>query len=616
MSFRNLNSSITILVVFAILTTTLVAQRRGTPPNALTDPSRIRPYQQLITAEGLASRLYFLASDFFEGRETGTRGQRLAAYYLASQYRQLGLTPRGTQTSADPLAAESYFQPFSLYRRTPKQSRLNVTIDQTVVASSRFSADTHDDLSYFLTGGFEASSGNVVFAGYGIADDEFGYNDYKALSENGLSIDNKWLLIFQDEPLADANTSRFPTKDHKPSTWTQFVNKRSTIWRNGRPKGVLIISDVSPLTHDSFATRAAQASANTTSIGFLTLASHPDFPPTFAISSKLADQLLEPSGHNVTELKQKIDSTLKPVVFDLGEKVKVNAEIEPSDPVKTENVLAFIEGTDPKLKDEVVIVSAHYDHLGINPSLKGDQIFNGAADDGSGVVACLEMAQWFIKAKRDGVGPRRSILFINFSGEEKGTLGSNFYSQNPVVPWEQTVADINMDGVGGIDVKHPTQSKNYIYVIGRDDLSKQLIDNAKSVNASLGTNLELSLGRRFNSDQQNFEAQFIPYIYYSTGLTEKYHQPGDEPNTIDYEHFARVVRLVFASAWNAANENTRPTSVDRKRLILAGYVCPACPFGCDEEVHKQGGECPVCGMALTPKYEISKTAGSYGNAGS
>ena len=607
MFFVKLRSILALSLAITLLTTTLIAQRKTPPSIALTDPSRIRPYQQLITAEGLASRLYFLASDFFEGRETGTRGQRLAAYYLASQYRQLGLTPKGTQATADPLAAESYFQPFTLYRRTPKQSRLDVSIDNNV-ASSKFSADYHDDLSWFLTGGMDASSGNVVFAGYGIADDALGYNDFKALSDAGLSIDNKWLLIFQDEPLVDANTSRLPTKDHKPSSWTQFINKRSAIWRTGKPKGVLVISDVSPLARDSFATRSAQASVNAKGVGLLTLDSHPEFPPTFAISSSLANQLLAPSKHNVAELKEKIDSSLKPVVFDLGERVKVNAEIEPSDSVKTENVLAFIEGTDPKLKDEVVIVSAHYDHLGINPSLKGDQIFNGAADDGSGVVACLELAQWFMKAKRDGVGPRRSILFINFSGEEKGTLGSNFYSQNPIVPWEKTVADINMDGVGGIDAKHPTQSKNYIYVIGRDDLSKQLIDDAKRANTSLGTNLELTLGRRFNSDQLNFESQFIPYIYYSTGLTEKYHQPEDEPNTIDYQHFARVVRLVFASAWNAANQDVRPASVDRRQLKLAGYVCPTCPFGCDEEVHQHAGECPVCGMALTPKYEISKSA--------
>src|SRR4030095_5218269 len=134
----------------------------------------------------------------------------------------------------------------------------------------------------------------------------------------------------------------------------------------------------------------------------------------------------------------------------------------------------------------------------------------------------------------------------------------------PVIPCERTVAEINMDGVGGIDAKHPTQSKNYIYVIGRDDLSKELISTTKELNSGLGTKLELTEGRRFNSDQQNFETQYIPYVYYSIGLTEKYHQVSDEPNTIDYEHFARVVQLVFATAWQVANQDSRPKSVDRK----------------------------------------------------
>ena len=572
---------------------------------AANDPARVRSYQQLITAESLAARLYFLASDFFEGRETASRGQKLAAHYLASQYRQLGLVPKGTQTMADSVAPEAFFQSFPVFRRTPKESRLEVSIDNKVVASSIFSASTHDDVSFFLNGGFTGSSGGVVFAGYGIADDKLGYNDYSALREKGLSIKDKWVLIFEDEPLSDSKTSLLPTPDKKPSAWSgSFSKKKGVMWQSGRPRGVLIVSDVSPLAPGSFVERAAQASTNAQTIGGLTLASNSEFPPVFAISTKLADQILAPAGHTVAQLKQQLNSTLKPVTFDVGQRVAINASLAVSDALKTENVLAFIEGSDPSLKDEVVIISAHYDHLGLNPNLKGDQIFNGAADDGSGVVACLEMAQWFMKAKRDGYGPRRSLLFINFSGEEKGLLGSTYYTQFPVIPWEQTVADINMDGVGGMDVKHPTQSKNYVYVVGQDELSSELIDSVKSLNTSLNTSLELTLGKRFGSDHQSFAAQLIPYVYYSTGLTEKYHQVGDEPNTIDYEHFARIVRLVFATAWQAANQDNRVKSVDRKTLKLAGYVCPPCPFACDDQVFSHPGECPVCGMTLAPKYEV------------
>jgi hypothetical protein len=550
-----------VAIVASLFSPTLATAQRVAA--ALNDAAVVRRYQQFITADGLASRLYFLASDFFEGRETTTRGQKMAAHYLASEYRQLGLTPFGTEKTNDALSA--YFQPFAVYRRTPRQSRLEVEINGKQVASSTFSADSHDDLSFFYQGALSGATGGVVFGGFGAA------GDYGALSAKGIKLEDKWLLIFDDD---------------------KFVDKKNELWKAGRPKGVLVVIN-------AFADRAAQASLSAQRLGNLSLVEKSDFPPTFAISSKLADQLLAPSHQTVESLKS------KPDVFELDNSVKVIATVETSAPLRTENVLAFIEGSDPKLKQEVLIITSHYDHLGMNTTLKGDQIFNGAADDGSGVVASLELAQWFMKAKRDGVGPRRSILFVNFSGEEKGLLGSTYYAQNPVVPWDRTVADINMDGVGGIDVKHPTQSKNYIYILGTDELSNELIDVTKSVNSKTGINLDLTPNKGFPSDQMNFEAQLVPYIYYSTGLTEKYHQTSDEPNTIDYEHFARVVRLIFATAWQAANQETRIRSIDRSQLTLAGYVCRPCPFACDEHVFNHPGECPVCGMGLVPKYKRS-----------
>ncbi|HSD45440.1 MAG TPA: M28 family peptidase [Pyrinomonadaceae bacterium] len=558
---------------------TKAKQLTGTKSTGVSDPAVLRGYQRSITADGLASRLHFLASDFFEGRETTTRGQKLAAYYLASEYRQLGLTPRGTEKTADPL--ESYFQPFTVYRRTPKQTRLEVAINGERVAASTFSADAHDDLSFFSTGGLFNATGQVVFAGYGVA------SDYAALSAKGIMFANKWLLILEND--------------------TQFVNKRSALWKIGKPKGVLIVSDVTPRTSGKFADLAAQASLNMQRLGGLSLVESTDFPPTFAISTTLANQLLAPSKQTVESLKKQLDETQKPTVFELDKSVHVTATIETCAGLKTENVLAFIEGSDPKLKDEVVIISAHYDHLGINPALKGDQIYNGAADDGSGVVASLELAQWFMRAKRDGFGPRRSLLFINFSGEEKGLLGSRYYTQQPIVPWENTVADINMDGVGGFDAKHPSQSKNYIYILGTDELSTDLIDATKRLNQTTEVNLEITPNKGFGSDHQSFEAQLVPYIYYSTGLTEKYHQPEDEPDTIDYDHLARVVRLVFATAWEVANRDMRVPAVDRSLLTIEGYTCPPCPFACDDHVFEKGGECPVCGMGLVPKYVRANT---------
>ena len=551
---------------------------RATKPATLNDPALVQHYRQLITPESLAARLYFLASDLFEGRETGTRGQKLAAQYLASQYRQLGLIPKGTGNPGDPLSPSAYLQPFTVYKRSPKRSQLEVWIKGSKAASSTFSAESHDDLSYFSGGALADASGGVIFAGYGIADDKLGYNDYSALAAKGITLAGKWVLILQDEPLANDSTSLLPTSDHKPSSWTtQFINKRRALWNAGRPKGVLVVADAGPGTTSMFRDRVALAARNTQQVGYLSLIADSPFPPTYAISTSLANQILASSGQTIADLKQQIDSTLKPLVFALNDDTRVTATVESFPGLTTENVLAFIEGSDPKLKNEVVIISAHYDHLGIDTTLKGDQIFNGAADDGSGVVATLALAQELMKARRDGVGPRRSILFINFTGEEKGLLGSTHYAlHQPVVPWEKVVADINMDGVGGLDPNHPTHSKNYIYTLGTEQLSRELLETTKRINGATGINLELTEGPRFNSDQYNFEIQLVPYIYFSTGYTEHYHQVADEAASIDYEHLARVVQLIFARRGKLPIRTPGlPASTETNCGWLVTFVLPA-----------------------------------------
>lgn len=573
---------------------------------ALVDADLIKSYQALITPESLAARLYFFASDFFEGRETTTRGQKLAAEYLASEYRQLGLTPRGTEKPADPLAPSAFYQPFTLYREAIEHSKLEVKIKGETVASSEFSETSHDDLSFFAMGNHSAVSGNVVFAGYGIADDALHYNDYSALTAKGISLKDKWVMIMDHEPLVDAAISALPTVDHKPSIWTKrFEQKRYALWKAGMPRGVLVVGDLSPLNTQSFDDKSREASADLRRVGKLFLAQKSALAPVFEISSKLANKILEPSKRTIGDLKKTIDSTLKPESFEVDNSVTISAAIDPSSPVRTENVLAYIEGTDPKLKNEVLVISAHYDHLGLNPTLKGDQIFNGAADDGSGVVASLKMAELFMKAKSEGHGPRRSILFANFSGEEKGTLGSLYYASNPVIPYEQLVANINMDGVGGIDMKHPTGSRNYVYLVGTKDLSTELTSFTKEANEKLSINLELTGGQTtFSSDHESFANQFIPFLYFSTGRTEKYHRVDDHADTIDYEHFARIVRLTFATAWQAANQDHSFAKVDRKLIKLSGYACRPCGFSCDNHVLSEPGECPVCGMALRPIYTL------------
>ncbi len=234
----------------------------------------------------------------------------------------------------------------------------------------------------------------------------------------------------------------------------------------------------------------------------------------------------------------------------------------------TENVAAMIEGSDPVLKNEVVVLSSHYDHIGINTAATGDQINNGADDDGSGTVGLLEIAEAFATAKRDGHGPRRSILFLNVTGEEKGLLGSAYYADvDPIVPLDRIVTDLNIDMIGRFDPTEPNKSENYVYVIGSNLISRELDSLNTAVNVAIGSNVELS--QRFNSkddpnqfyrrsDHWNFGKKGIPFIFYFTGTHEDYHGVGDEPQKIAYPRMARIARLVFGTAWQVANQDQRP----------------------------------------------------------
>ena len=162
-----------------------------------------------------------------------------------------------------------------------------------------------------------------------------------------------------------------------------------------------------------------------------------------------------------------------------------------------------------------------------------------------------------------------------------------------------------MDGVGGIDLNHPARSRNYIYIVGDERLSQELIETNRRVKEVTNLKLELTTGApNSGSDHFSFQSQLIPFIYYSTGFTEHYHQPNDEPDTVDYDHLARVTQLIFGTAWQIANQDARPHSVNRSQLVLAGYVCPPCSFECDTAVYAHQGECPVCGMNLMPRYSV------------
>jgi len=553
---------------------TPTAMPEASTPTAFDNPDLVQQYQATITPEDLAAHLYVFASDYFEGRETSTRGQKLAATYLGGQYRKLGLTPKGTVETDDPYAPEAYFQPFELYGQRLNNATLDVTVNGETVASSSFGPDGADGAFYVRFGAAPETEGRVVFAGYGIRDDALGYNDYAALEASAIDPSGKWLLVLRDEPLKNDSTSLLPTEDGTPSKWTRrwFTKLQAAGFGSDRsPAGILIVGDTGPHASDVAEDAARRAMDAREGVGRLSLEapeSNQGPPPILYVTSDLANQILAPTGRTIAEVQASIDASLEPDVFEVPD-VTLRSTIDQETVTRTsENVVAFIEGTDPVLKNEVIVLSSHYDHIGIDYTAEGDQINNGADDDGSGTVAVLEMAEAFIQAKKDGYGPRRSVLFLNVAGEEKGLLGSRYFTDTePVMPLDQIVTNLNIDMIGRHDPTHPGDDPDYVYIIGSNLISQELHDINLRANEITGTNLDLH--ERFNSkddpnqfyrrsDHWNFGKHSIPFIFFFTGTHEDYHGVDDEPEKIDYDRMARIARLIFATAWQVANQDAPP----------------------------------------------------------
>lgn len=230
----------------------------------------------------------------------------------------------------------------------------------------------------------------------------------------------------------------------------------------------------------------------------------------------------------------------------------------------SENIWAFIEGSEKP--NEILVISAHYDHVGV----KNGDVYNGADDDGSGTVALLEIAEAFQKAKKDGHGPKRSIMFLHVTGEEHGLLGSSYYSANPLFPMENTITDINIDMIGRRDEAH-ANSNNYVYVIGADRLSTDL-DNITTVANKKYVQMELDY--KYNdladpnhfyerSDHYNFAKHGVPSVFIFNGVHADYHKKTDTPDKIEYDALAKRAQLAFTMAWELANRENRPV-VDKK----------------------------------------------------
>ena len=478
----------------------------------------------------------------WEGRETGTPGQRKAASYIAGQFAAMGLKPIVKTDSG----TFDYQQRFTLYQKTWGDFYIKAGGKQ------------FDYLTDFLVNGLlylpTETTYETVFVGYGIS--EPNYDDYASLDVTG-----KAVVILDGEPQTADGKSRFsnttePSKWGGPNGW----RAKSIL---AKKKGAAQLFIISAESADAFKQLLAQRSAMQARFNRLSLKPGPEnigSVGVFSVRTETAAALLNTSADSLNQLTTALAQSETPVSSSLRGGVSVKAD-RVEQKTQSSNVMGLLEGSDKK--DEVLIVSAHYDHIGISPD---GQINNGANDDGSGTVSVLEIAQAFAQAKAAGKGPHRSVLFLTVSGEEKGLLGSEYYADtDPVIPLANTVGDLNIDMVGRVDDLHQGKSDNYIYVIGSDKLSSELHKISEAANRKY---VNMDLDYKYNdpkdperiyyrSDHYNFAKHQIPIIFYFNGLHADYHRPTDDVEKIDFNLAERSARLVFYTAWDIANRSQR-----------------------------------------------------------
>ncbi|MCB0587334.1 MAG: M28 family peptidase [Phaeodactylibacter sp.] len=487
----------------------------------------------MIGAEGLEEHLAILASDEFEGRETGQPGQRKAAEYIAGVFQGYGF-PKVVGDS-------SYFQKIAFTAESWNRVGLSINGDDF--------RHLWDYYSYPSTNASlpEATFEEVLFLGYGIESER--YNDYKDADVNG-----KAILIYDGEPVDASGISRV-TGTEERSEWATDWRKKLRLARKKGASLVLIIDG-------NFKQNVDQARRAIFNTGLqYGEGEKPElhYANNCFITTKVAREILGKDYKKVIRARKNMQKKGKPKAVPLKCRLTIRQE-KFRRQVLGENVLGYIEGTDEKLKKELLIVTAHYDHLG----RRGPAIYNGADDNGSGTAAVLEVAEAFAEARKQGAGPRRSVLFMLVSGEEKGLLGSQYYVEHPVFPLENTIADINVDMVGRVDEKHK-DNPEYIYVIGSDRLSTELHQINEQANATY-TKLELDYTYNaeddpnryyYRSDHYNFAQRGIPAIFYFNGTHADYHRTSDTVDKIQFGKMAKIAQLVFYTAWELANREER-----------------------------------------------------------
>ncbi len=491
-----------------------------------------KKYAGKITEELAKKHLTILASPEFEGRGTGQAGGRKAAEYVAQQFEEFGLTK--------PVNG-SYFQPVSLVKSVYAVKDFSIG-GKSYNYGKDFYVQGENTLQNY-------SADELIFIGYGIQDEH--YNDL-----SGLDVTGKVVVFINEGEPKDAAGNSLISGTAKESDWTRSRLKRLQELMKKEPK--LIIATSAQVAQNI--TRVS-GRLNSGRVGLKksdNLTVNNGVPMVIA-TEEMVNGILEAKNTNLAHVKKTISETKKPNSFAINTTLRAemgNNQEDLDDP----NVLGLLEGSD--LKDEIVVIGGHWDHDGILPD---GTIFPGADDNGTGTVAVIDLARAFAAAKKDGKGPRRSILFIAYAAEEKGLLGSNYYVENPIFPLDNTVACINIDMIGRIDDKHLDGNHNYVHVIGTNKLSSELNPLVEKANEEY-TGMELDgmyndpndpMRLYYRSDHYNFAKKGIPALFFFSGLHPHYHTPEDTVDKIDFPMMVKREHLIFHITWDIVNRDNR-----------------------------------------------------------
>ena len=517
------------------------------------------PFNDSIRQADLKADLYFLAGDGFKGRLVGTPENALAADYVRSRFERAGLkpgAPNGTFVQSTQLMIATLGERNTLAVSLPGGTTLDLKPEQDFYPQ-RFSA----------SGSVKAP---VVYAGFGIHAPALGYDDY------GDRVKGRIALILEHEPGERDPKSPF---DGVVTAEAAVAIKKVLAAQDKGAVGVLFVTDVHnhPAPANFEAAARAFWPAQAPRIDRFTLASWADRVriPVGQISPALAEIMVRGTGKSLLDLSKAAETErgytgLALDGVDVALTTSVNRHI-----VADRNLLGFIEGSDPKLKDEVVIVSAHYDHEGAD----GAAIYNGADDDGSGTVALMAIADAYARAAAANQRPRRSVLFACWGSEERGLLGAWAYTESPTFPLAQTVAVLNMDMIGrneevqvgggprfnGLEIQTAESNRNAVNILGYSRHPELSAAVERANRSAVGIGLELKMRYDNNSsnllrrsDQWPFLQNGVPALWFHSGLHPDYHTQYDRPEKINYEKMEKIARLVHQSSWVIANQDGRP----------------------------------------------------------